>query len=154
MSGERYLLRLRTIPSVVTFLTTVIALHTCYFCLSIAFGLLFLSHSSIWPTFLRGARTSLELPTSCVLVAFRPDALGDKSHIGSPEHFQALLLHFEVALYLTKGFQMVRMSQDCPDLFPLWRFVRESPNHIQDLLPLRNVFSCGLEITNYATHNS
>jgi len=94
----------------VTVLVTVIVLHTCYLCLSIAFGLLFFSHSSLRPTFLRGARTSLELPTSSVLVAFRSIAFGDKSHVRSPEHFQVLLLHFEVALDLIEGFQMVRMS--------------------------------------------
>jgi len=87
-----YLLRLRTIPSIVTFLPTIIVLRTCYVDPFIAFGLLLLDNPSLWPTFLRGARTLLSLLNSTILVAFGLVFFGNKSHSWSTEHFQAFFL--------------------------------------------------------------
>ena len=87
LSQKRYLLPLRTIPSVVTFLSTIIALHTFYIDPSIAFDLLLLGNPNLGPTIMMGAKTLLGLLASVILVAFGHISLGNKSHMRSASHF-------------------------------------------------------------------
>ena len=91
-----------TIASIMTFLSTTIALHTRYIFLSIAFNLLFLGNTTLCPTVLRGARTLLELPTSTILITFIPISL-NKNHIRRTEHFRMFFLYSEVTLDFWEG---------------------------------------------------
>ena len=66
-----------------TFLSIIIALHTCYVDLSIAFGLMLLGNPNLGPTIQRGAKTIPGLSALVILIAFVPISLDNKGHMGS-----------------------------------------------------------------------
>ena len=75
--GKGYVARLGTIPSVMTFPTTVMALHTCYTLVSIALSLLLLGNTFSQLGVLRSMLTFLGQFATKGPFALRPTSLGN-----------------------------------------------------------------------------
>ena len=73
-------LRVGTIPSIMVFLTIIIALYLCQIFLAIAFCLLPLSITVLESKLFMGVRHLFALPTPIALLAYGPIPLSNKCH--------------------------------------------------------------------------
>jgi len=99
-SGKRYLGWLRTIPSEMTLLSTVIALHTCYILSSVAFSLMALGSTTIRARVLRRTGALLRFLTMVRFLSPRPNPLATNARLGGAHNFKcssSILRYLEIA---------------------------------------------------------